>query len=494
MCSRMGRQICRKNPFLGDFLPSRVALLRFGTNRPALPFPHPWNYQRPLDILETYFCEAGEAEPGGAQHNRYIELFGCAPVLVSRDPGVIRAVLHDTGDKPGAFDRDTLPSQGIARATGEDTLLYANGPLWRKQKKLAAKPFSRTNLFQPERFQDFEQTFRQTVVNRIDVLRAKLIEREMDSLQLALEPEIKVVMLEMLANNFFGAEISYERLRDHYAPSLERVIDHIVSDTVINKLGIPVTRRPGNARLKADYAAFEELTDLAIAPRAAKRGLWKQFESDVSNEGLRSNIRVFLAGALEATTSFATWALHHLAHHPEIQQQVFEEVKDIDTYLPEHLKHATQLNAVLEETLRLTPSLYFLPRRSSVDTWIETPDKRKLMIPAGTHILLDVWHANRREDYWGVEVSGYPAADFAPARWQNLSREEGAAKKFLHFGFGNGPRVCPGKFLGQLEVALVVGAMVKTFSFTAADPYLKPRAGVSTKPRDGVLVDLSLRS
>ncbi|HVS17670.1 MAG TPA: cytochrome P450, partial [Planctomycetota bacterium] len=60
--------------------------------------------------------------------------------------------------------------------------------------------------------------------------------------------------------------------------------------------------------------------------------------------------------------------------------------------------------------------------------------------------------------------------------------------------FGFGPRVCPGKFLGLLEVGLVVGAFVKVFRFTAPDPEpVAARAGVSTKPADGVAVELAPR-
>ena len=66
-------------------------------------------------------------------------------------------------------------------------------------------------------------------------------------------------------------------------------------------------------------------------------------------------------------------------------------------------------------------------------------------------------------------------------------------KNFLHFGFGHGARVCPGKFLGQLEVGLVVGAIVKTFKFRAVNQENPAKAGVSTKPVDGALVDLELR-
>ena len=109
---------------------------------------------------------------------------------------------------------------------------------------------------------------------------------------------------------------------------------------------------------------------------------------------------------------------------------------------------------------------------------------------SGTHILLDVWHANRHPDHWGESVTGYPAADFAPQRWESLGTR---SKDHLHFGFGHGPRVCPGKHLGQLEVALVVGVFVKLFRFRAVHPENKVKAGVSTKPADGTLVELELR-
>jgi len=55
------------------------------------------------------------------------------------------------------------------------------------------------------------------------------------------------------------------------------------------------------------------------------------------------------------------------------------------------------------------------------------------------------------------------------------------------------PRVCPGKHLGPLEVALVVGVFVKLFHFLAIHPDNEVKAGVSTKPADGTLVELALR-
>lgn len=492
---RLLSQVLRHNPFEGDLIPARLPLLSLTSGRPTLPFPHPWNYKKPIKILESYFWDAENAI-GAARHNRFLDVPFFAPVLVTRDPSVIRAISKATGDRPEQFDRDTLPSGGIARATGPDSLLYANGPDWKRQKKIANPAFARSTLFQPERFGDFADSFRQTVHQRLDVLE-QLNNPTGGPVRVELEPEIKAVMLELLVNNFFGASIPYDQIRNRFVPGLDCVIDHIVRDTVVNVTRCPLHRTPSFSKRIADAkeasAIFEELTDLAIAGRHEGRGLWAQFKSDAPDADLRSNIRVFLAGALEATTSYASWAIAHLARNPDAQERVFQEVQNITEYSPEALANATYLAHALDETLRLTPSLYFHPRRATLDTWIETSSGQRMRIPAGTHILLDVWHANRHEDHWGVEATGFPALDFAPERWEHIEQLDNSNKDFLHFGFGHGPRFCPGKSLGQMEVALVVGTFVKLFQFSAATQENPERASVSTKPEDGVKLHLTPR-
>lgn len=342
LLARVPGELFGTSPFDGDIRRTRIPLVRGAPGRPTLPFPHPCNYREPIRILEAFFWGA-DAEAGSGRHNRDLDVPGLAPVFVARDPRVIRAVTTESGDQPGQFERDTLPSVGIARATGADTLLFANGPSWRAQKKLAAPPFGKTTLFQPEQFHEFAETFRHTVRQRLEVLRMYL-ESAAPPVQARLEPEIKAVMLEMLTNNFFGAEISYGEIRDRYVPALECVIDHIVRDTVMNKVGLPVWRlpplTPGMARAKAAYRDFEHLTDLVLALRKHGKGLWRQFKSDAPDEALRSNLKVFLAGALEATTSYASWAVSHLARNVAAQEKVFGEVRDVEDYSPEKLDEA----------------------------------------------------------------------------------------------------------------------------------------------------------
>lgn len=490
---RLPFQLLRISPFEGDVRPVRIPLL-FGAGRPTLPFPHPWNYRRPLQILESCYWGA-DVEPESQRHTRYLDIPGIPPILITRDPRIIRAIATETGDRADQFDRDTLLAEGIARGTGKDMLLYANGAAWKRQRKLAAPPFGKTTLFQPAQFQEFSETFRATVRLRLEALRTRLAGRE-ESVRIQLEPEIKAVMLEMLVRNFFGAEVSYDRIRNVYTPAMERVIDRMVSDTVI-KLGGPYRKLPpltrGIRQAREDYAHFEEITDLALASRVEGRGLWKQFKSDAPNDALRSNVHLMLAGALEATTSFASWALAHLARNQAVQERAYREVMHFEDYSPEGLEQSRYLGFVLEETLRLTPPLYFLPRRAKVDTWVETSDGRRLRVPRRAYILLDLWNANRHEDHWGVEATGFPATAFVPERWERLAEGGAATKEFLHFGFGHGPRVCPGKYLGQLETGLVVGAFLKLFRFRATEAENQAYAGISTKPADGALVELQLR-
>ncbi len=419
-------------------------------------------------------------------------------MLVTRDPRVIRAISQETGDKPGQFDRDTLPTEGIARATGDDTLLFANGEVWKQQKKIAMPPFARTTLFQPAKFHEFEDTFRQTISHRLERVRAQIASKG-EPLRVQLEPEVKAIMLEMLVNNFFGASVSYEEIRTRFVPSLDTVITHIVRDTVLTRAGFPVSKFPqwlssGLRRAHQSHLAFEELTTRCLEARKLRTGLWAQFESDAPDTALRSNIRVFLAGALEATTSYACWAISHLSQQARLQEEVFAEVKSVNTYTPQSLANAKLLGRVLDETLRLTPSLYFHPRRATTQTTVTTSTGDTLVVPKGTHILLDIWHANRHEDHWGVKVTGFPANQFVPDRWQAVEDQGRNALDLMHFGFGHGPRFCPGKSLGQLEVALVVAGCLRLFRISAVNTPVKARAGVSTKPDDGVLVDLYLRT
>ena len=76
-------------------------------------------------------------------------------------------------------------------------------------------------------------------------------------------------------------------------------------------------------------------------------------------------------------------------------------------------------------------------------------------VPKGTTFFISAYTIHRDPEVWGDSV-----ADFQPERW--LTTDPVAAKKARNgfFGFGDGPRVCPGSRFAQLEAKTV---LVRTF-------------------------------
>ena len=118
-----------------------------------------------------------------------------------------------------------------------------------------------------------------------------------------------------------------------------------------------------------------------------------------------------------------------------------------------------------------------------------------MSIPERTHIVLATYHMNRSEKYWGVQATGYPATSFVPERWDesNMRAHGRTTKDNMHFGFGHGPRVCIGKHFSEAEAFVCLTLFLRRFEFTAVNAKAEADSGVSTRPRDGLELDLSLR-
>lgn len=68
-----------------------------------------------------------------------------------------------------------------------------------------------------------------------------------------------------------------------------------------------------------------------------------------------------------------------------------------------------------------------------------------------------------------------------------------SARDNLHFGFGHGPRVCIGKHFSEAEAFVCLTLFLRRFEFRAMQAGMGADSGVSSRPRDLVDVELSLR-
>jgi cytochrome P450 len=481
--NRLPDQLRGRSPFGGTLHVERLPLFRTGVVTA-------WNFRTPLGILDYVFQGDGDL--------KHLDVPGFPPILFVRDPELIRKITVETA-LDGAFDRDTLPTQGIGRVVGTENLLYSQGEVWRKHKGAVVRPLGTGAVQTPEVFHDLEQTIRQAVEPQLEELVRRVRRSPTGTVRMRLEPDIQAVMLNVLVNVLFGAEIPHAELKSKYLPAIRRVIAYILIDTMANQLRLPVCRLPAvcwqHARLKRDRWTFEDLVERVIRTRDDGAGFWPLLTAAGTSEAIRSNVRVFLAGALEATSSYISWTIGNLARDEAAQEKAYRETRTFTDITPESREKAAYLQKVFAETLRLNNALYFLPRVAVRQTSIAT-GRGTLTIPADTHLVLATYHMNRCEKHWGVEATGYPATQFAPDRWdpKNMEARGRSSKENLHFGFGHGPRVCIGKHFSEAEAFVCVTLFLRRFRFRAVHLTTEAASGVSTRPRDQVEVELEMRT
>ncbi len=168
-------------------------------------------------------------------------------------------------------------------------------------------------------------------------------------------------------------------------------------------------------------------------------------------------LTILLAGEDTTATTLA-WTIHYLASHPDIQQQVQQEIDqnlqgDVPTY--EQLDDFPLTFACAQEAIRLKPVAPFMYMENIEDEMIEGHH-----IPAGTLIFTLLNQESQNEILFQQ-----PQA-FNPKRWLELTQEQKRSSNRMLMPFGAGARLCPGRLLSFIEMKIALISLLKNFSFT----------------------------
>jgi cytochrome P450 family 135 len=185
----------------------------------------------------------------------------------------------------------------------------------------------------------------------------------------------------------------------------------------------------------------------------------------LSDRDIRDEAITLLVAGHENTAATLAWAAHELARAPLAQQQ-FAEHPD------------TWSAAVIAETLRLRPPVPIVPRRLA-----STCDLAGYRFEAGTNVAPCALLAQR-------QASLYPnPLRFDPTRF--LDHRPGRG----WLAFGGGARRCIGDAFAQLELRLILAAIVGAYRLEPAGPpeRARPRALVLV-PGGGAQLNVSRRA
>ncbi|KAK9401420.1 cytochrome P450 2J5-like [Crotalus adamanteus] len=151
------------------------------------------------------------------------------------------------------------------------------------------------------------------------------------------------------------------------------------------------------------------------------------------------------------------WTLLLLTNHPDIQEKVQKEIKDVFGFSQsisyQDRKKLPYTNAVIHEIQRIKYVLLVgVPRKSTKDVKM-----RGYHIPKGTMILPDLRSVLIDPEQWETPE------EFNPNHFLDKDGKFIEQEEFLPFGIGE--RICVGEQLARTEIFIFLTNLLRAFSF-----------------------------
>ncbi|KAJ6478100.1 cytochrome P450 [Mycena vitilis] len=203
-------------------------------------------------------------------------------------------------------------------------------------------------------------------------------------------------------------------------------------------------------------------------------------------------LNILLAGR-DTTMHTTTMVIYFLSIHPDVCVRLREEIlthvgpSRRPTY--DDIKDMKYLRAVINEAMRLFPSVPFNTRESIQATTWPSPDPKEkpIFIPAGTKTPYSALMMQRRRDVWGPD-----AEEFSPDRFLDERVKYLVENPFKFLPFNAGPRICLGQQFAYNEMSFLLIRLLQSFSSFSLDenasaPDARPPASWASAPgRKGV--------
>jgi cytochrome P450 len=157
------------------------------------------------------------------------------------------------------------------------------------------------------------------------------------------------------------------------------------------------------------------------------------------------------------------------------------EVAGDATLTHEHVERLTFTRQVVQESMRLYPSLPLMSRMCAEDTEAGGHPVKK-----GTFVFLPIYALHRHRRLWR-DPDAFDPDRFGP--------EESAGRhRFAYLPFGGGPRVCIGQTFALIEAVAILATLVRGATLEP-DPghRIRPVMRVSMRPQGGMPMTLRLR-
>lgn len=407
----------------------------------------------------------------------YLYIGGVAKSLVTVDPKVAQHVLQKQHRR---YEKSPIQTDVLSKYVGRG-LLTNTGSSWLRQRRLIQPGFHRTRLaaltsiMQSVIDQEFDALAKRSGGASIDVyeemlsITFRIVGRAIFSEDIA-EDELeqlggKITQIQ----EYVIKEVRLPFLKWWFQLSGKRRHNLALARDILNLQRKFVHRR------KASGVSRDDLLQMLLDARYEDTGLPMEEQQLIEETGI-----LFVAGH-ETSANALAWTLYLLAKHPEIQEDLRQELDQVTpNRLPtfEDLRSLNLFTNVIKESMRLYPPAWVTDRVT-----IEDDKIGDVHIPKGTIVVPFIYGIHHSKQYWDEPEK------FDPYRFD--SPQVAAHQPFTYFPFGGGPRLCIGNNFAMMEMQLVLAAWLRKFSFQLIpEQTVKAKALITLRPFAGVMMYL----
>lgn len=371
--------------------------------------------------------------------------------------------------------------RGLAMVLGNG-LVTSKGPLWQRQRRMMQPMFHRGHI----------ATMAGEVVRQGQGLVQELLARAGQTLDMT--EHMSDVTLKIISRTMFSSDAGV--LQHRLADDMEFLM-RFSQANFFNPLPLPLwvptsQNRRYNTSMGFITRAIEEmiakrrdsghsegdLLDVLLQARDEETG-----EAMSTRQVVDECITMFGAGH-ETTATALTWALYLISIHPEVGRRLVAEVDSVlqgRTPGMEDLEQLPYTRAVLDETMRLYPSIVSLLRRVDRDFEVDGYHFDK-----GAISLVNIYNLHHHPDYWEEPET------FRPERF--LEGNKASIQRHSYIPFGIGERVCIGNHFAMMEAMLLLSLLMQHMSFNyVGQAAAVPQLAISLRPQGGMPLQVQPR-
>lgn len=423
------------------------------------------------------------------QMNFFVDAWKEHGDIYELDLGLLSAIVVNHPDYAQHILRDNWRNYGkggemydsIRTFTGT-SVLTIEGNAWKRRRRMMQPQFHRQHL----------AGLTELMVEAIDECFDEWEKYAESGESFDISSAFNKITMTVILRAMFGRDLKADSL-DKLGDTLRYVIDYILVLLVTGKIPewIPFT---GRKRYQVALDEFDTFIYDIIQQRrnSPDEGndlmamLLNMVDDEtgepLSDKELRDEVATIFAAGYETTSVAMTWALYQLAENRDIAEKLAHSVDEtLEGKLPafEDFRNLDYTRQVMEETMRMYPPAYFIPRQA-IDRDIIGGHR----IEAGQLVFVMTLLIHQHPDFWdNPEV-------FDPERFA----EESSRHPLAYMPFGAGQRLCIGKDFAMMEGTLILSQFMQRYR-TYPVIGKKPETALSTTlgNKDGVWVTIAKR-